>query len=64
MVDGCQCYQCLLDSGKKTEEGHLVANTRFIVCVSCGNKRCPHATNHVFACTHSNEPGQKGSSYE
>ncbi|MDP9651902.1 hypothetical protein [Paraburkholderia caledonica] len=41
-----------------------LADTRMVLCPKCGNKRCPHATNHVLACTGSNEPGQKGSSYE
>lgn len=36
---------------------------RMVLCAICGNKRCPHATNHIFACTGSNEPGQLGSSY-
>lgn len=36
---------------------------RMIVCAICGNKRCPHATDHRNACTNSNEPGQPGSSY-
>lgn len=40
------------------------SNARMIVCAICGNKRCPHATNHRNACTGSNEPGQPGSSYE
>ncbi len=35
----------------------------FIVCRDCGNKRCPHATDHRHACTGSNEPGQVGSRY-
>jgi len=35
-----------------------------IVCAICGNKRCPHATSHENACTRSNAPGQKGSSWE
>lgn len=39
-------------------------NMRMIVCGICGNKRCPHATNHVNECTGSNEIGQKGSSWE
>lgn len=39
-------------------------NMRMIVCEICGNKRCPHATNHINECTGSNEPGQKGSSWE
>lgn len=33
-------------------------------CELCGNKRCPHHTDHRLACTNSNEPGQKGSVYE
>jgi hypothetical protein len=37
---------------------------RMILCPTCGNKRCPHATDHRNACTGSNEPGQPGSSYE
>lgn len=37
---------------------------RMIVCSICGNKRCPHATNHNNPCTNSNAPGQKGSSWE
>lgn len=30
-------------------------------CHLCGNKRCPHHTDHRLACTKSNEPGQPGS---
>lgn len=37
---------------------------RFVVCPTCGNKRCPRAHNHAMACTNSNEPGQPGSSWE
>lgn len=36
----------------------------FIVCATCGNKRCPKASDHEFACTNSNEPGQPGSIYQ
>lgn len=32
-------------------------------CEKCGNKRCPHHTDHRNACTDSNEPGQPGSDY-
>ena len=35
----------------------------FIVCPTCGNKRCPHANDHRHACTGSNDPGQAGSAY-
>ena len=49
----CGCRKC---SGpqKPTE-------VRFIVCPTCGNKRCPHASDHDYPCTGSNEPGQEGS---
>lgn len=36
---------------------------RMVLCATCGNKRCPHATDHRYACTGSNEPGQFRSSY-
>lgn len=64
-VTECQCRKCLAD--KKVDIGFgliPVTMTRMIVCMKCGNKRCPHATNHELACTGSNEPGQKGSHYE
>lgn len=34
-----------------------------ILCSTCGNKRCPHATDHRNPCTGSNAPGQPGSIY-
>jgi hypothetical protein len=36
---------------------------RMILCPTCGNKRCPKASDHDLACTGSNEPGQAGSIY-
>ncbi len=36
---------------------------RMFLCPTCGNKRCPRATNHVLDCTGSNESGQPGSDY-
>ena len=35
----------------------------FIVCPTCGNKRCPKATQHDNTCGKSNAPGQLGSWY-
>lgn len=29
-----------------------------VVCPQCGSKRCPHAIDHGFACTGSNELNQ------
>jgi hypothetical protein len=37
--------------------------SRMFLCEKCGNKRCPHATDHRLDCTGSNEPGQPGSAY-
>ena len=34
-----------------------------ILCPTCGNKRCPKATDCSESCTGSNEPGQAGSRY-
>jgi hypothetical protein len=36
---------------------------QMLVCATCGNKRCPKATNCALACTRSNLNGQPGSSY-
>lgn len=35
----------------------------YVVCPTCGNKRCPKATNHAHYCTGSNDVGQAGSIY-
>lgn len=56
-VDRECCVMCFHKSGAKSWERTM------IVCPDCGNKRCPKATNHVNACTGSNEPGQSGSLY-
>lgn len=51
----CSCYRCAVESGE-----HVV---RMILCETCGNKRCPHGTDHRNACTASNAAGQPGSRY-
>lgn len=64
----CQCRRCLRERGDEVILGMRlivpVEMTRLILCQKCGNKRCPHATDHRHACTGSNEPGQPGSAYE
>lgn len=47
-ANGCHCARC------------WPRYPWFRVCKTCGNKRCPHAENHEFVCTGSNEPGQVG----
>lgn len=56
----CWCFRCL----DAPEHGlnNPTCNT-MILCPACGNKRCPRASDHRFACTGSNEPGQFGSKY-
>jgi hypothetical protein len=44
----CGCWECDVD-----EHGR-----RMFVCEVCGNKRCPHATDHRNSCTSSNDVGQ------
>jgi ribosomal protein L32 len=56
------CELCL--EGKLDQNGWPLKMQRMIVCSNCGNKRCPRATDHRLECTNSNEPGQKGSSWE
>ena len=45
----CNCLRC---------SPNVFPNLRFNVCSICGNKRCPHASDHNYECTNSNEPGQ------
>jgi len=51
----CPCVSCLTEAG--------VSAWWMIVCDECGNKRCPHGTDHRHECSGSNEPGQAGSRY-
>jgi len=61
------CYRC----AKSWEDAHCdketpffrLTMTRMFACPTCGNKRCPKATDHHLDCTGSNAPGQKGSRY-
>lgn len=61
--DNCNCLQCLRDRDERTPWGWPVETAMMIVCSICGNKRCPHATDHRNECTNSNEIGQVGSRY-
>lgn len=58
----CGCIRCLR-LRRAHSVGLPVELTRMVTCQVCGNKRCPHATDHRWACTSSNEPGQAGSVY-
>ena len=54
----CWCDRCCVE---QTGYPHMF---RMLVCPTCGNKRCPKASDHRLECTGSNEPGQKGSVYQ
>ncbi|HFG3846456.1 TPA: hypothetical protein ACGG59_002015 [Escherichia coli] len=54
VIPECSCHAC---------RPVTFADSRFVACPECGNKRCPHANDHRNACTGSNEPGQEGSAY-
>lgn len=54
VIPDCSCRTC---------RPVTFADSRFVVCPECGNKRCPHANDHNNACTGSNEPEQEGSAY-
>jgi hypothetical protein len=53
----CSCHTCRPIS-LSDPEGMFMR-----LCPECGNKRCPKATNHIHACTDSNDSGQEGSIY-
>lgn len=63
----CGCRTCWSER-RALVEHDLPAREKisrpFIVCDTCGNKRCPHATDHRLPCTGSNKPGQPGSDYQ
>jgi hypothetical protein len=61
-IKECGCYRCM--GLKYDDRGNPLTMSTFIVCPTCGNKRCPKSTDHTLACTNSNEPGQPGSRYE
>lgn len=60
VLRACWCLRCI-DAPKHGLDNP--AARRMILCPACGNKRCPRATDHRFACTGSNETGQFGSDY-
>lgn len=66
MNTSCGCRRCLDESGAHELVMGLkfpITSMQMILCPVCGNKRCPHATDHRLECTDSNEPGQPGSYY-
>lgn len=73
----CGCIKCVSERlDKVTVEDGLGGEASYVFsfpgpgvpgwrynCEICGNKRCPHHTDHRLTCTGSNDPGQAGSIY-
>ena len=46
----CYCHRCLKERDERI--GVIpYAMARMVVCPECGDKRCPHAQDHLAACT-------------
>lgn len=56
LASEADCHRCFKENG-----GFI--RVKMFICPTCGNKRCPKATDHRLECTASNEPGQTGSAY-
>jgi hypothetical protein len=62
--DPCGCQRCDTYLRELAQVDYLDMPGGMIVCSTCGNKRCPQATDHDEDCTGSNASGQAGSSYQ
>lgn len=56
--DACACRRCLRERDARDPTGWPILLGTMIVCLTCGNKRCPNSESHEYACTGSNDPGQ------
>ncbi len=61
---GTCCRRCEVVALEGLSPAARMFQRAFIVCGTCGNKRCPKATDHVLECGGSNATGQPGSDYE
>jgi hypothetical protein len=60
---GCWCHACDDAFPRFDDFGPIHGQwriLRFVVCPTCGNKRCPRAAWHRYKCTDSNDVGQSG----
>jgi|GEM_PF-2608791 len=58
VVNSCDmpCHRCIGQYNITGPNSPLLINvTQMIVCNICGNKRCPHVSDHRLECTGSNE---------
>lgn len=63
-----KCYNAALLYSPPSDDEHFTISATFVrfryACEICGNKRCPHHSDHELPCTNSNEPGQPGSIFK
>ena len=48
--DRCGCRRCLRAEDARDADGWPILMGFVIVCLSCGDKRCPRAESHAEAC--------------
>lgn len=64
VVGQCICHRCIEENNLRDPVGLLpLSSSQMILCPTCGNKRCPRASDHRLDCTGSNAPDQPGSIY-
>lgn len=61
--EDCLCIKCSSARARNLTKTLMQWPIRY-ACEKCGNKRCPHHSDHALKCTGSNKPGQKGSIYK
>lgn len=59
----CGCMTCAKERAKDLPMLEAIMLSFRYACETCGNKRCPHHTDHRLACTNSNATGQPGSAF-
>lgn len=60
----CGCMRCHRERKTPLTVADFEPTPGFrFACEVCGNKRCPHHTDHLLACTGSNATGQPGSDF-
>lgn len=59
----CGCMRCYSERGAGEPLSITIRPGFRYACEVCGNKRCPHHTDHRLACANSNETGQPGSAF-
>lgn len=58
------CHKCIEEYNIRPRDSLFRLDSLIMIfCEFCGNKRCPHASNHNLCCTNSDDPGQEGSIY-